>query len=120
VKRVNGTQTCATSTPDQETSGGNPNFTLRDPDNDGNWDWVQSSTTYHSFDDAFFDAGNITTNGERHASSDNGHQDFNGLQLQNDTGWHDWTSPSTYSSASDDPGFCNQIDSNTEVEVVGC
>ena len=62
-----------------------------------------------------FTIGRPITNGERDGNADRAYSDFNGLQFQDGSGWHDWVNTDPY--ADTDPDWNNFIQTCTHVLV---
>jgi hypothetical protein len=120
----NGIYYCATQTPAALTKGDYDNFSVSDPNDNGDWQYVHSGTIFKTFTNPNMAYGNPTTNGERHSTSDQAYAEFQGLEYEDSSGWHEWTNPDGYSgvdgNTNNDPDWCNQFDSGNQIEVVSC
>jgi hypothetical protein len=79
------------------------------------WDW--NGTILNTEDLGFTNSAN-QTNGERHNLSESAKALFNGMQYRSSSGvWTAWSRSVCWNGVSDDPGYNNQLLSNTKVQV---
>ena len=88
---------------------------VSDPNANGYFQWVLNGTLQASATAPWL-YGYVTTNGERHNTSDSAWAEFDGLRYMNKTAWQLWTSAALFCDT--DPSYDNSIVTNTHVKVI--